>query len=406
MRSNPCLKQAVRCACLIALTCSVAKGIAFGQASAAVAAQPSPAQVISPEVTSDRRVVFRILAPSAKTVTIEAHDMTGQGQTLPAFVKDGQGVWEATSEPVPAGAYRYFFQVDGVPTVDPRNPAFSQSNSNLYSLVVVPGADFVDDRNEVSHGAVSTVYYASTTLGRQRRAHVYTPPGYETSKAKYPVLYLLHGSSDSDDSWTSVGRANFLLDNLIAAGKAVPMIVVMPAGHTSRREDDAPPAEGKRRDEFLEDFTQDLMPYIAKRYRVLKDRRHTAIAGLSMGGGQTIDILMALPGSFAYVGVWSAGVFADSYPTHGAKRTWPPTEVNADWVQDHTGALGDQRLKGGLKLFSFSIGQEDSLLPIAKVTVAMFQEHGFKPVLAESEGGHYWSNWRNYLNDFAPKLFR
>jgi enterochelin esterase family protein len=363
-------------------------------------------RVISPEVTADRRIIWRIRAPLATTVSIEAHDVTPQGQKLPTFVKNEQGVWEGTSEPVPAGAYRYFFQVDNVATVDPANPAVSQSNSNTYSVVVVPGADFVDDRNDVPHGSVATVYYPSTALGHQRRMHIYTPPGYETSTAKYPVLYLLHGSSDSDDSWTSVGRANFILDNLIAAKKALPMIVVMPAGHTSL-DYLPPPADGPpRKDEFLADFTQDVMPYIASHYRALTDRNHTAIAGLSMGGAQAIDVLMARPHSFAYVAVWSSGVLAENYSNHGIRPTGPPTSVNPEWMADHAAPLDDAELKRGLKLFDFSTGKDDRLMPNTKVSVAMFREHGYQPVFTESPGAHYWSNWRDYLNTFAPKLFR
>ncbi len=374
-------------------------------------ATPAPVRmrlprVISPEVTADRRIIWRIRAPLATTVSIEAHDVTPQGQKLPTFVKNEQGVWEGTSEPVPAGAYRYFFQVDNVATVDPANPAVSQSNSNTYSVVVVPGADFVDDRNDVPHGSVATVYYPSTALGHQRRMHIYTPPGYETSTAKYPVLYLLHGSSDSDDSWTSVGRANFILDNLIAAKKALPMIVVMPAGHTSL-DYLPPPADGPpRKDEFLADFTQDVMPYIASHYRALTDRNHTAIAGLSMGGAQAIDVLMARPHSFAYVAVWSSGVLAENYSNHGIRPTGPPTSVNPEWMADHAAPLDDAELKRGLKLFDFSTGKDDRLMPNTKVSVAMFREHGYQPVFTESPGAHYWSNWRDYLNTFAPKLFR
>jgi enterochelin esterase family protein len=178
--------------------------------------------------------------------------------------------------------------------MDPRNPAVSESNAMAWSLVVVPGADFVDVR-KVPHGSVSAVYFYSTALGRIRRMHVYTPPGYESGSAKYPVFYLLHDASDSDDSWTSLGRANFIMDNLIAAKKAVPMLVVTPAGHASR-ETFRPPANGQpARDEFAEDFVTDVMPYVDINYRVQTDRPHTAIAGLSMGGGQTLNFVA--PGS-------------------------------------------------------------------------------------------------------------
>lgn len=303
--------------------------------------------------------------------------------------------------PVPPGAYRYTFVVDGVPTMDPHNPAVSGSNATAWSLVVVPGADFVDVRN-VPHGSVSTVYYYSTALGRIRRMHVYTPPGYEAGISKYPVFYLLHGATDSDDSWTSVGRANFILDNLLAAGKAVPMVVVMPAGHTTR-EMTRPPTGQPVRDEFGEDFVTDVMPYIEKNYRVLADRAHTAIAGLSMGGGQTLNFSMLHLDRVAYIGVFSSGVFSRGPRPAGAA---PPATVPTEWVQQHAAMLDNAALKPGLKLLWFSTGGDDRLIPVSKATVAMLKEHGFKPEFAESAGGHTWLNWRDYLDEFAPQLFK
>ncbi len=372
---------------------------AFGQAP------PQGPVFTSPEVTPDRKIIFRILAPDAKAVSLRASDIPTPDQKPPAFVKNDQGVWEATVPPVPAGAYRYTFLVDGVATMDPRNPAVSESNAMAWSLAVVPGADFVDVRN-VPHGSVSAVYYYSTALGRIRRMHVYTPPGYESGSAKYPVFYLLHGASDSDDSWTSVGRANFVMDNLIAAKKAVPMVVVMPAGHTSR-EMFRPPANGQpARDEFAEDFLNDVLPYIEKNYRVLTDRPHTAIAGLSMGGGQTLNFSLSHLDRVAYVGVFSSGVFSRGPRPAAAGAPPPPATVPAEWVQLHAGMLDNAALKPGLKLLWFSTGSDDRLIPVSKATVAMLKEHGFQPVFLESAGGHTWLNWRDYLNEFAPQLFQ
>ena len=147
------------------------------------------------------------------------------------MTKADNGVWEITIGPIDPGAYRYNFDVDGVSVMDPRNPSVSESNGNAWSMVYVPGADFMETK-DVPHGAVASVTYYSKSLGKFRRMHVYTPPGYETGSQKYPVFYLLHGAGDSDDSWTSVGRAGFIMDNLIAAKKAKPMVIVMPAGHT------------------------------------------------------------------------------------------------------------------------------------------------------------------------------
>lgn len=232
--------------------------------------------VVSPDVMADRRLAFRIYAPQAQAIRLAAGDIPGVGQTT-QLTKGENGVWEVAIGPIDPGAYRYNFNVDGVTTIDPRNPATSESNNNVWSLVVVPGSDFMDTKN-VPHGAVAEVTYNSTALSAFRRMHVYTPPGYETGTAKYPVFYLLHGAGDSDDAWTSVGRAGFILDNLIAAGKAKPMIVVMPAGHTSRGTVGGGVVGRNATQEFVKDFTADVMPYVEKHYRVLTDRAHTAIA--------------------------------------------------------------------------------------------------------------------------------
>src|SRR6186713_3269809 len=273
--------------------------------SSLVAQQPQQGPtVVSPDVQADRRVTFRILAPNAQKVELrtpgDIPGIGGRGGTPLQFTKSSEGVWEATTAAIPAGAYRYTFVVDGVTVADSRNPVTSQTNSTVYSLAVVPGSDVFDTRN-VPHGAVASVYYQSSALGGTRRMHVYTPPGYEANRDRYPVLYLLHGAGDVDDSWTSVGRAGFIIDNLIAGGKAKPMIVVMPAGHVNGagaalgaapQAAPGPPAPGAapRPDPFVSDFVNDLMPFIEKSYRIVGDRQSRAIAGLSMGGSQTLNI--------------------------------------------------------------------------------------------------------------------
>ena len=359
---------------------------------------PQGPRVVSPEVSPDHRIVFRILAPQAKTIGLRAGDIQGLPREGPAFSKDADGVWSATVGPVDPGAYRYVFMVYGVPTMDPRNPAVSESNTNDWSLVYVPGAEFMDTAN-VPHGAVASVTYYSTALSRFRRMHIYTPPGYELGAGKYPVFYLLHGSGDCDESWTSVGRAGFILDNLIAGHKAQPMIVVMPAGHTTT----SPPMPGAARptrDEFAEDFVSDIVPYVAQHYRAITDRAHTAIAGLSMGGGQTLNISMSHLDKFAYVGVFSAGVF--SFGRSGPPSPGPPPE----WVEQRAAMLDNASLKPGLKLLWFGTGTEDRLMPTTKATIEMLKQHGFTPFFRESGGGHTWINWRNYLVEFAPQLFQ
>jgi len=354
--------------------------------------------VVSPDVAVDRRVTFRILAPKAQAVRLTGSDIPGLGQGA-AMTKNGEGVWEATLGPIEAGAYRYNFNVDGVSVIDPRNPSTSESNSNTWSLVYIPGSDFMDTR-DVPHGAVAEVTYYSKSLRRFRRMHVYTPPGYELGEGRYPVFYLLHGAFDCDDSWSSVGRAGFILDNLIAAQKAKPMVVVMPAGHTG------PFTFGGSRlpvDEFVQDFNGDILPYIEKNYRVYADREHRAIAGLSMGGAQTLGIAIPQLEKFAYVGVFSSGIFELGGRGRGGAAAAP---AGSTWEEQNKGKLDDAELKKGFKLLWFATGKDDFLIGTSRATVDLFKKHGFEVVFRETEGAHTWTNWRNYLNEFAPQLFK
>ena len=391
-------------------------------------------QVVSPEILPDHRVTLRILAPNAQTVTLNASDIPaaalgaapnppapGGGRGGRPLQKGENGVWEFTTGPIDSGAYRYVFNVDGVSTMDPRNTSISESNTQNWSLFYVPGADFMDTK-EVPHGAVGIVTYYSKTLQKFRRVHIYTPPGYETSTRKYPVFYLLHGAGDCDDSWTSVGRAGFILDNLIAAGKAKPMIVVMPAGHTSQTQGIggrgaapagqgvAAPARPMFDDDFVEDFVKDIMPYAETHYRIQADRAHRAIAGLSMGGGQTLYIGIPHLDKFAYIGVYSSGLFGipGGSPGRGgpAATTAPGPNPVTVWEEQNKANLDSPGLKKDLKLFWFSTGKDDGLLATSKATVDFFKKHGFNATFEESPGAHTWINWRNYLNEFAPQLFK
>jgi enterochelin esterase family protein len=367
-------------------------------------------QFVSPEVSADRRVTFRVLAPQAEAVRLTASDIPGVTQAA-AFTKGENGVWQLTLGPIEPGAYRYNFNVDGVAVIDPRSPFVSESNNNLWSLVYVPGADFMDTKS-VPHGAVAEVTYYSTTLGTFRRMHVYTPPGYEQGNGKYPVFYLLHGAGDSDDSWTSVGRAGFIMDNLIAARKAKPMIVVMTAGHTVRGAN-AGGVTGQAADDFVKEFTTDVMPYVSKNYRALTDRANSAIAGLSMGGMQTLNIAIPRLDRFAYIGVYSSGLIG-AFATGGrgnapAPASAPlPNAANgaAEWERQNAAALGNTGLKKGLKLVWFSTGKDDFLIDTTNATVDLLKKHGFNVSYKVSPGGHTWINWRNYLYEFAPQLFQ
>jgi enterochelin esterase-like enzyme len=367
------------------------------------AAQPA---VTSPEILPDRRIAFRLFAPDATTVTLRGGDIPAPARANIPFTKGENGVWEMITGAVEPGAYRYVFVVNGVGVIDPRNTAISESNTTTWSVATVPGSDLMDTK-AVPHGAVSSVYYASSTLGRTRRMHVYTPPGYESGKDKYPVFYLLHGAGDCDDSWTSVGRANFILDNLIATGKAKPMIVVMPAGHTSAGgggRGAATPGGTPPRDEFVDDFVKDVMPYVETHYRVIADRAHRAIAGLSMGGSQTLNIAFPHLDKFSVVGVYSSGLPGGGRGAAPAAGT-PAPVFGAAWEQQNLAALDNATAKKGLKLVWFATGVEDGLMPATKSTVELLKRHGFTPVLKESPGGHTWLNWRAYLIEFTPQLF-
>lgn len=403
---------------LVTLVTAMGLVTAIAAQSAAPITQATPPVVVSPEVSADKRITFRLLAPQAENVRLTGSDIPGLGQGKP-MTKGEKGVWEITIGPIEPGAYRYNFNVNGVPVIDPRNPQVSESNNNVWSLVHVPGSAHSDTKN-VPHGAVAAVTYYSTALGKFRRLHVYTPPGYELGQGRFPVFYLLHGASDSDDSWSSVGRAGFILDNLIAAKKARPMIVVMPAGHTrpfgrgplpgvtQPGSNAAPPP-----DEFIQDFLTDIMPYVEKNYRVLAGRENRAIAGLSMGGNQTLNIALPNLEKFAYIGVFSSGllnVFARQMPgaggpaaANGAPQITPAGEA---WLKQHQAKLSDASLKKGLKLLWVGIGKDDFLLNSSRATVELLKKYGFAPVTHETEGGHTWINWRAYLSEFAPQLFQ
>ena len=366
-------------------------GLVFALAAADPAtAQPpgkGPPPYTSPEV-KDGKVTFRLRAPRAEKVGLTSSDIPG-GQGPRAMKKGDGDLWEVTLDVAP-GTYRYRIDVDGVPVVDPRNPAVSESFGSAWSVVRVPGAAFMDTA-DVPHGAVAAVTYHSKTVGRPRRAHVYTPPGYEAGADKYPVLYLLHGAGDSDDSWTSVGRAHDILDNLIAAKKAVPMVVVMPAGHDGkfafgRPMGDAPGAR------FEDDFERDLRPHVEQRYRVKTGRADRAVAGLSMGGLQTLNVFASRPADYSAVGVFSSGVFGNK-------------EAQEAWAKQHSEALS-AAAKDGPKVLWFATGTDDFVLNSTRGTVELLKKLELKPEYKETEGGHTWINWQRYLNEFAPKLFK
>lgn len=343
-----------------ALALACATPLAMQQVGAQQPAPPPPAAQQAPpiqmpavtpndtlrsvEVQPDRHVRFRIWAPAATKVTLHAEGPEATPSWTPddlaksmggvPMQKGDEGVWEATIGPIEPGAYRYSFDVDGVNTIDPRNPLTSETLRQSRSLYEVAGAPWMEYRPDVPHGAVSAVYYNSSATGGVRRMHIYTPPGYEAGTARLPVLYLLHGGGDSDDSWWTVGRAGAILDNLIAEGKALPMIVVMPAGHVSR---DFRLTPGMRmgHDAFNQDLTSVVLPYVDAHYRTVADRDHRALAGLSMGGLQTLNISLSNSADFAWIGAFSTGWFPMS------KSKWrTPTSRSTARRASRSGSTG------------------------------------------------------------------
>jgi enterochelin esterase-like enzyme len=340
----------------------------------------------SPAIGADGRVTFQLYAPKATDVTLRSEGPAPFANQK--LVKGDSGVWTLTAQ-APADLYIYWYDVDGVSVADPRNNRPRVNMSTVRSLLEVPGAasEFFAEK-PVPHGQVAAVHYQSQALGVPRRMHVYTPPGYATSGQRYPVFYLLHGGGDNDLSWLMAGRANFILDNLIAAGKAKPMIVVMPAGHTP------PPAGGgpAAPDAFARDFLTDVVPYVERNYRTLPGREHRAIAGLSMGGQQTLNVGMTNLDKFSHLGVFSSGWFGQD----GA----------ATFARNNQALLADPKLNDRLKLFWLATGKDDFVMPSTKASLAMLDQHRVRYTYKETEGGHTWPNWRAYLNEFAPLLFR
>jgi enterochelin esterase family protein len=353
------------------------------------------------EVSADHKVTFRIYAPKASEVSVRGD--FGEGGKLS---KDELGVWSITVGPLLPDFYSYSFNVDGVRTVDPKNAIVKQGITSVDSMLEVPGDDAnFEATRDVAHGEIRSAWYHSGVTESLRRFHIYTPPSYEGSTERYPVLYLLHGAGDEDTGWSTIGRAGFILDNLLADKKAKPMLVVMPNGILPRPTNLPPrPTAGSTpspefraameamQNRFTSELLKDVVPFVEKNYRVQAGRENRAIAGLSMGGGQTLRVVTTHPDEFAYVGVWSAGLFG------GNAEDWE--KHNADFL-----ASADT-VNHAVKLFSISVGDKDFALAGSKSLGELLDKHGIKHELHISGGGHTWINWRHYLSEFAPRLFQ
>lgn len=382
---------------------AVAAVVAAGAASTAAQA-PTPAPAItSPEVQPDRHVTFRLHAPKASEVVLRGDWMETPGPV--PFVKDAQGVWAVTVGPLAPDYYSYTFTVDGVRTLDPRNANIKQGITTVDNVVFVPGPDAAfQETAAVAHGQIRQVWYASSTLGGQRRMHVYTPPGYDGSTDRYPVLYLLHGGGDDDSGWPTIGRAGFIVDNLIAAGKARPLIVVMPNGSLPRPANLPPPTPGAPpspqvmaanaalQDRFVSELMKDVVPAVERQFRVVARPDQRAIAGLSMGGGQTQRVIATHPDQFAYVAVWSMGV--------------NPAALGDFEARSAAFLSGADTVNQALKAYHLTVGDKDFLFQSARTLSDVLTRHGIKHELKITGGGHTWINWRQYLRDYLQILFK
>ena len=386
---------ATRLLCLLLILC--ASLVLPGTKAQPAQRQPTPNDTLkTPQALADKRVIFKIYAPKADEVTVSGDFMSGNKPL--SLTKNEQGVWSVTVGPLKPDYYTYTLMVDGVRTADPKNPVIKQGISSLENVFLVPGPETAfEDVTAVPHGEVREVWYSSSSLGTMRRMHVYTPPGYEKGATKYPVFYLLHGGGDDDSGWNTVGRAGFIIDNLLAAGKVKPMIVVMPNGSMP-----SPPSTGtgtapstqaltRMRSLFANEFRNDIMPYVEKTYRTLPKAENRALAGLSMGGFQTLDLTLTNPELFNYVGVFSSGFFG---PTIDEAET------------QYAKALGDPNFNKSKKLFWVGIGKDDFVMDANKKTLALLDKHNIKYQYKETEGGHTWTNWRQYLNEYAQMLFK
>lgn len=367
-------------------TASLFAGILF---STLLQAQPPRGPVIqSPEVKPDNTVVFSFLSKTAKEVKLST-----QFEKSPvAMTRDSLGVWTVTLGPVKPDIYPYHFIVDGTSVADPRNAATFPNEGFQSSLVEITGpTPLVHTIKNVPHGTVSYRYYHSSELG-VRPVVIYTPPGYEKdTKATYPVLYLLHGTTDTEETWTKVGRANIILDNLIAEGKAKPMIIVMPYG---RAYPTISKSSGSLRNwdnlqEFKKDFMNNLVPFVEQNYRVKPDRNNRAIAGFSGGGGETLYLGLNNPDLTAWVCGFAPGMLKEEFERNNAVAFADPAATNKR-----------------LKLFWIGVGKEDMLYSVVNEYMNVLDTKGIKYEKFISDGGHTWMNCKLYLSTIAEKLFK
>ena len=360
--------------------------------------------IVSPEVKEDKTVTFRFQAPDAKEVKISGDWMPAQGWIPGSEVmtKDDKGIWSYTSAALASDLYSYSFNVDGVKTTDPNNVYVIRDVATVSNVFLVGGGKGdLYKVNAVPHGTVARRWYDSPGNSMTRRLTIYTPSGYEKGKEKMPVLYLLHGMGGDEEAWIALGRTSQILDNLIAQGKAKPMIVVMTNGNVAQ---EAAPGESNLNmykpsfqlpntmDGKFEETFADVIKFIESNYRVKAEKSGRAIAGLSMGGFHSLHISHFYPNTFDYVGLFSAAIV-------------PNEKATSKVYENIDGTLKAQK-DNGYKLYWIGIGKADFLYKNVTDYRAKLDGMGMKYTYRESEGGHTWTNWRVYLSEFVPLLFK
>ena len=359
------------------------------------------APVVSPEIHENNTVTFRLRAPKAVKVQVTG-DFLAKG--VADLVENKEGVWEYTTpEPLKPELYGYTFLVDGLKINDPSNVYMIRDVATITNVFIIGGerADLYKV-NDVPHGTVSKVWYDSPSLGMDRRLTIYTPAGYETSGKRYPVFYLLHGMGGDENAWSELGRATQILDNLIAQGKAEPMIVVMTNGNAAL---EAAPGESslgwekqptfqlpKTMEGSFEMHFPEVVKFVDKHYRTKANKKSRAIAGLSMGGFHSLHISKQYPDMFNYVGLFSAAIM-------------PGKNATSPVYEDMEGKLATQFAKKPA-LYWIAIGKTDFLYKANVEYRRLLDEKGYPYEYFENEDGHIWRNWRIYLSEFAPKLFK
>lgn len=379
----------------------------FGLLTSSALSQFQQDPIVSPEIHADGSVTFRLMAPTADSVKISGSWMQGWGASE-KLTKDEEGLWEMNISGLNADYYNYFYSVNGVRTVDPHNPWVIRDVRNTFSAFILP-----DDESEnvqlsdQNNGTIHEVWYPSPTLNMdQRRMKVYLPPNYNESNEDYPVLYLLHGGGGDENAWTELGLANRILDNLIHAGDAKPMIVVMTngnpnqesawhvsPGHEPARQSDSPNPMANVR--FEESLVDDVIPFIESNYRAKTGKENRAVTGLSMGGWQTQKLALKHPDVFDYFGVMSMGIIEETQFGMDAQAHLELTNENIDDLKE-----------SGYELYWIACGTDDFLFESVNNMREVLDSHNFDYVYRETGGGHTWDRWRLYLSEFAPMLFR